>query len=287
MTRPSGLPSTLLAQREAIRLLLPDSFTTNWRMRSLVLGIFGAALGMQIIGLVVLDVSPLRIASGLGRLIDIAMLMLPPSPGSWNRFLLYLAALGQTLSIAFLGTLLAALIGFPLGFLAARNVVANRILHFCARRALDTIRSVDTLIWALIWINVVGLGPFAGALAIASTDLAAFGKLVSEAIETADRKPMDGVRSTGGGFLAVLRFGIVPQILPVFASQFLYFFESNTRSATIIGIVGAGGIGLYLSEMIMVLEWRQTAFLIVMVLITVAGIDVISRRLRGAIMGRR
>ena len=91
--------------------------------------------------------------------------------------------------------------------------------------------------------------------------------------------------SVGGGRLAVIRFGLLPQVLPIFASQALYYFESNTRSATIIGIVGAGGIGLYLSEMIRVLEWQEAAFLILMVLITVAAIDVVSRRLRTAIMG--
>ena len=158
-------------------------------------------------------------------------------------------------------------------------------MHFLARRGLDCVRSVDTLIWALIWINVVGLGPFAGALAIASTDLAALAKLMSEAIETAERGPVEGVLASGGGRFAVIRFGLLPQVLPIFASQALYFFESNTRSATIIGIVGAGGIGLYLSEMIRVLEWREAAFLILMVLIAVAIIDAISRQLRKAIMG--
>jgi phosphonate transport system permease protein len=191
------------------------------------------------------------------------------------------------LSIAFLGTVVAAILAVPLGFLAARNIVANRIVHILARRGLDTVRSVDTLIWALIWINVVGLGPFAGALAIMSADLAAFGKLMSEAIETVDRKPVEGVSASGGGRLAAIRFGIVPQVLPIFASQILYFFESNTRSATIIGIVGAGGIGLYLSEEIRVLEWQRAAFLILMVLVTVAIIDQVSQRLRAAIMGNR
>ena len=118
-------------------------------------------------------------------------------------------------------------------------MVAERIVHFLTRRRLDTIRSVDTLIWALIWINVVGLGPFAGALAIASSDLAALAKLMSEAIETADGGPVEGVLASGGGRLAVIRFGMLPQVLPIFAGQALYFFESNTRSATIIGIVGA------------------------------------------------
>ena len=211
--------------------------------------------------------------------------MVPPTAG--GHFALYLDALGQTLSIAFLGTLLAALLAVPFGFLAARNVVANGLVHVLARRSLDTVRSIDVLIWALIWINVVGLGPFAGALAIACSDCGALAKLMSEAIETADRRPVEGVLASGGGRLVAIRFGIVPQILPVFASQLLYFFESNTRSATIIGIVGAGGIGLHLYEQIRVLEWQQAAFLILMVLLTVAMIDLVSRRLRLAIIGRR
>ena len=249
------------------------------------MAISGLVLLSYVIGLAVLGVSPFRIAAGLGRLSDIAMQMLPPTPGSWDHFWTYFGALGQTLAIAFLGTTVAATVALPLGFLAARNVVAGHILHFLVRRSMDTVRSVDTLIWALIWINVVGLGPFAGALAIACTDIAGLAKLMSEAIETADNRPVEGVLSAGGGRLAVIRFGLLPQVLPVFASQALYFFESNTRSATIIGIVGAGGIGLYLSEMIRVLEWQQAAFLILMVLITVAAIDVVSRRLRAAIMG--
>ena len=245
----------------------------------------GLVLLSYVIGLAVLGVSPIHIITGFSRFIDIVRQMFPPTPVSWDHFWTYLDALGQTLAIAFLGTSAAAVIALPLGFLAARNVVAGYILHFLIRRSMDTVRSVDTLIWALIWINVVGLGPFAGALAIACTDMAGLAKLMSEAIETADSKAIDGVVSAGGGKLAVIRFGLLPQVLPIFASQALYFFESNTRSATIIGIVGAGGIGLYLSEMIRVLEWQQAAFLILLVLIAVAAIDVVSRRLRSAIMG--
>lgn len=247
--------------------------------------LIGLGIVTYIAGLIVLGVTPDRILPKLGRLADIFMLMLPPSPGCMAHFWVYLGALGQTLAIAFLGTTAAAAIALPLGFIAARNVVTGRIVHFFARRTLDCVRSVDTLIWALIWINVVGLGPFAGALAIASTDLAALAKLMSEALETAEVGPVEGVVAAGGGRFAMIRFGLLPQVLPIFASQALYFFESNTRSATIIGIVGAGGIGLYLSEMIRVLEWREAAFLILMVLITVGVIDAISRKLRGAIMG--
>jgi phosphonate transport system permease protein len=149
------------------------------------------------------------------------------------------------------------------------------------------VRGVDALIWALIWVNVVGLGPFAGMLAIMTSDLGAFGKLFSEAIEAADRKPVDGVASVGGGKLHEIRFGLIPQVLPVIASQVLYYIESNTRSSTIIGIVGAGGIGLYLAETIRTLEWQQVSFLILLILAAVTTIDFISGKLRHAIIGKR
>jgi phosphonate transport system permease protein len=275
----------LVSDGAALCARYPEVLLTGWRRRIPLLAWCAAAVGLYTAGLVVLGISPVTMISGLGWLIDIAGLMLPPDPQSWSRFLLYLGALGQTLAIAFLGTLLAAVLGVPFAFLAARNVVANRLIHFLSRRSLDTLRSVDTLIWALIWINVVGLGPFAGALAIMSSDMGAFGKLMSEATEAADRRPVDGVLSAGGSRLHSIRFGLVPQILPVFASQILYFLESNTRSATIIGIVGAGGIGLQLSEQIRVLEWQQVSFLILMILITVAALDWISQRLRSAIIG--
>ncbi len=276
-----------MTDRAALVARFPAAFAPNWRARAQTIGVVGGAVGLYIFGLVTLDFDPSRILRGLTRLGDIFGMMLPPTPDTWSRGQLYFEALIQTLSIAFLGTFMAAILAVPLGFLAARNIFPNWLLHVLARRSLDTMRSVDTLIWALIWINVVGLGPFAGALAIMTADIAAFGKLMSEAIETADRKPVEGVAAAGGNRLEAIRFGIIPQVLPIFASQVLYFFESNTRSATIIGIVGAGGIGLYLSEEIRVLEWQRAAFLILMVLVTVAIIDQISQRLRAAIMGNR
>jgi phosphonate transport system permease protein len=287
MSGPRGLHELLVAQGAELCAQRPDMLRTGWRQKIPLLALGAAATAVYVAALVVLGISPANIAAGFGRLLDIAELMLPPNPENWARVQLYLGALGQTLAIAFLGTLCGGILGCPFGFLAARNIIANRVIHVLSRRSLDTVRSVDTLIWALIWINVVGLGPFAGALAIMSSDLGAFGKLFSEAIEAADRKPVDGVLSAGGSRVHAFRFGMLPQVLPVFASQILYFFESNIRSATIIGIVGAGGIGLQLSEQIRVLEWQQVSFLILMVLITVAAIDWISQRLRGAIIGRR
>ena len=244
-----------------------------------------AAGAIFVFGLGHLGFSPARMLNGMHQLGWISMMMLPPDPGS--SLPLYLKALGETLSIALLGTTLAAVFSLPISLLAAKNIVPSNIFRFPVRRFFDAIRGVDTLIWALVWINVVGLGPFAGVLAIATSDFGAFGKLFSEAIEGADRKQVEGIRASGGNALHEIRFGLMPQVLPVIAGQVLYFIESNTRSATIIGIVGAGGIGLQLAEQIRVLEWQKVSFLILMILVAVAAIDWISSKLRFAIIGRR
>lgn len=257
------------------------------KTRLTTIAVVAGMLGLFLYGLTTLDASLWRIITGFGNLGSFVVLMLPPDPGSLARALIFVKALFETIAIAFLGTILAAILAFPLGFIAAKNVVANRVVHFLARRSLDTVRGVDALIWALIWVNVVGLGPFAGMLAIMTSDIGAFGKLYSEAIEAADRKAGEGVASVGGGKLHEIRFGLIPQVLPVIASQVLYYIESNTRSSTIIGIVGAGGIGLYLAETIRTLEWQQVSFLILLILAAVTAIDFLSGKLRFAIIGKR
>jgi len=265
----------------------PDVFRPNrWNRGKITVGL-GAAVALFLFGIVQLDIPFHRLSDGMLRLGGFLRLMVPPDPGSLAQALNYLHALGETVAIAFLGTLGGALLAFPVSLLAARNVVANRIVHMLTRRSLDTIRGVDTLIWALIWVGVVGLGPFAGILAVICSDFGSFGKLFSEAIEAADKKPAEGVLSAGGHHLHGVRFGLLPQVIPILLSQVLYYFESNTRSATIIGIVGAGGIGLQLAEQIRVLEWQKVSFLILLILITVSAIDWISGKLRFAIIGQR
>src|SRR5215217_4772785 len=263
----------------------PDVFDRPLSSRLAIPAMLLGAFGIFVFGLVELEFSPARMLAGLNQLGWITMMMIPPDPGS--SLPAYLVALGETLSIALLGTTLAALFPLPVSLLAARNIVPSNIFRFLVRRFLDSIRGVDTLIWALVWINVVGLGPFAGVLAIAVSDFGAFGKLFSEAIEAADKKQVEGIRASGGSPLHEIRFGLLPQVLPVIAGQVLYFIESNTRSATIIGIVGAGGIGLQLAEQIRVLEWQKVSFLILMILVAVAAIDWISGKLRFAIIGQR
>jgi len=255
------------------------------RTRALVVTVVVLLTGLALFALLRLEFSLGRIGTGLAQLAHFISLMFPPSPGT--QLSAFLTALGETVAIAFLGTLFAAICSFPIAFLASRNVMPVRVVQFMTRRFSDTIRGVDTLIWALIWINVVGLGPFAGVLAILTSDIGSFIKLFSEAVEAIDNKPREGVIASGGSDLHGVCFGIVPQVLPVLISQVLYYFESNTRSATIIGIVGAGGIGLHLAEMIRTYEWDQVSFIILMILITVAVIDLVSSRLRTAIIGKR
>ncbi len=276
----------IAADRSAAELAAqyPDLFRGSHAGRLKALAIAVAAIALFFFGCWYMEISIHRLVTGFKQLGWFIMLMIPPDPGS--SFPTYLHAMGETLSIAFLGTLLAAVFALPISLLAAKNIIPSVFLRFPVRRFLDSIRGVDTLIWALVWINVVGLGPFAGVLAIATSDFGAFGKLFSEAIEGADRKQVEGIRAAGGSKLHEIRFGLLPQVLPVLAGQILYFIESNTRSATIIGIVGAGGIGLQLAEQIRVLEWQKVSTLVLMILVAVAAIDFVSSRLRLAIIGR-
>jgi len=273
----SAMDRAILKQRHAALLRPP------LRARLAPALVVAALAGVAVFAAWRLDLSAGRMLTGWVHLAKLLGLMFPPSAG--GQFPDFLHALSETLAIAFLGTLIAAVLAFPLGFLAARNVVPNQLTHHAVRRLLDMIRGVDVLIWALIFINVVGLGPFAGILAIAMADIGAFGKLFSEAIENGERGPCDGVVAAGGSRLHVVRFGLLPQVLPVILSQVIYYFESNTRSATIIGIVGAGGIGLQLAEQIRLYEWDKVGVLIAMILVTVAIIDTLSRRLRLAAIG--
>lgn len=193
----------------------------------------------------------------------------------------------QTIVMAFAGTLFASLVAFPLSFVAARNITSNGFLNQLTKRFFDFLRSVDMLIWALFFTRAFGPGPLAGMAAIFFTDTGTLGKLYSEALENIDDRQREGVRSVGASPASVQRFGVLPQVLPVFASQALYFWESNTRSATIIGAVGAGGIGLKLWEAIRTnSNWGNVAYMVLLLLIVVFIFDSISNALRGRLINR-
>ncbi|MDP2171602.1 MAG: phosphonate ABC transporter, permease protein PhnE [Rhodocyclaceae bacterium] len=229
------------------------------------------------------DLSPARLWAGSGTLLDVASRMFPPTVG--DAFNDYLWALFQTIAMAFLGTVIAAVLAVPLGLLCARNVLPVRIAQFFFRRTSDTLRGIDQVIWALIFVRAVGLGPLAGILAIIISDTGTLAKLYSEAIENAEKKQVDGIRGCGGNPLQTIRFGIIPQVLPVMLSNVLYIFESNTRSATILGIVGAGGIGFYLADRIRTMLWEEASFIMIMILIAVYVIDWISKLIRRRLIG--
>lgn len=190
-------------------------------------------------------------------------------------------AIAETLLMAFLGTIGAAIFALPLAFMAARNFSAFGPLRFVVRRFFDFLRGVDSLIWTVVLARAFGPGPLTGALAILVTDTGTFGKIFSEALENVDEKQIEGVSSTGAKPAQRYRFGVIPQITPVLLSQLLYFLESNTRSATIIGAITGGGIGLLLTQAIITQkDWEEVAYYIVLIILMVMMMDWLSGWLR-------
>ncbi len=194
--------------------------------------------------------------------------------------------LAQTLVMAFVGTLFGTLLAFPFAFIAARNITPNRAANWLMKRSFDFLRSIDMLIWALFFTRSFGPGPIPGIAAIFFTDTGALGKVYAEALENVDDKQREGVKSVGANPVIVNRFGVVPQVLPVFISQSLYFWESNTRSATVIGAVGAGGIGLKLLEAMGTnADWDKVAYMVLLILMVVFLFDAMSNAIRSRLIG--
>lgn len=190
-------------------------------------------------------------------------------------------ALGETVLMAFLGTFGAALIAFPLAFLAASNFAPARAIRLGLRRIFDLFRGIDGLIWTVILSRAFGPGPLTGALAILLTDTGTFGKTFSEALENIDENQREGIAATGASPLAQARFGVVPQVAPVILSQVLYYLESNTRSATVIGALVGGGIGLLLTQAIQTQkDWEEVSYYIVLITLMVMAMDSLSGWLR-------
>ena len=197
-------------------------------------------------------------------------------------------AIGETILMAFLGTMGAAIIALPLAFLAARRFSPLMVIRATTRRLFDFVRGVDALIWTVVLARAFGPGPLTGALAILITDTGTFGKIFSEALENVDQKQIEGVASTGAKPLQRYRFGVIPQVVPVLLAQILYFLESNTRSATIIGAITGGGIGLMLTQAIQTQkDWEEVAYYIVLIVLMVMLMDWLSGWLRGKLIGRK
>nr|WP_233495457.1 phosphonate ABC transporter, permease protein PhnE [Rhodosalinus halophilus] len=190
-------------------------------------------------------------------------------------------AMLETILMAFLGTFGAAIVALPLAFVAAKNFTPLMTLRFGARRAFDFLRGVDALIWTIVLSRAFGPGPLTGALAILFTEVGSFGKIFSEALENVDDKQIEGVASTGARPVQRYRFGVLPQVMPVLLSQVLYFFESNTRSATVIGAITGGGIGLLITQAIITQkDWEEVTYYIILIVLTVMAMDWLSGILR-------
>lgn len=201
----------------------------------------------------------------------------------WRK---WLKMLGETLLISYVGTLTGAIFAFVLNFFAAENTSPSPWLRFTVRRLLEFARTVPGIVFALIFVIAFGLGPMAGVLAIAIHSTGALGKLFSEIVENADMKPVEGIRSTGASWLACMRFGVVPQVTAGYASYALLRFEINVREASVMGFVGAGGIGQELVVAIRKFYYSDVSAILLAIIITVFIIDISTGWLRGRLFGK-
>ena len=217
-----------------------------------------------------------RTHSRLGQYGSVQPRVFPPDFLEWEN---YLAEMLITFQIAVWGTVLAVICAIPCGILSAENIAPWWILQ-PMRRAMDAARAINEIVFAMLFVVAVGLGPFAGVLALWVHTTGILAKLFSEAVEAIDPSPVEGIRATGATRLEEVIFGVIPQVLPLWISYSLYRFESNVRSATVLGIVGAGGIGMILWEVIRGFQYSETAAIVIIIILSVSLIDIISQRLR-------
>ncbi|MCC6278826.1 MAG: phosphonate ABC transporter, permease protein PhnE [Oligoflexia bacterium] len=194
-----------------------------------------------------------------------------------------------TIQLAFVGTVIATIVSLPLGFMAAQNVMPkNRLgsgIVNVTRFLLNADRAIDAVILALFFAGAVGLGPFAGTLALAIHSVGMLGKLFYEAIETVDKGPIEAVESVGAGKLSVIRWAILPQVIPYFVTYFLFRFELNIRSAVVLGVVGAGGIGFLLQSYMKLFQYQRTCTVVLVILVLVMSLDALSSKIRKKLIG--
>jgi phosphonate transport system permease protein len=199
-----------------------------------------------------------------------------PSLRDWPA---YAGQMLETVQMALWGTALAVFFGIPLSILGSANVTPQWLVQ-PVRRLMDAFRAINEIVFALLFVVAVGLGPLAGILALAIHNIGIVAKLFSEAVEAIDPRPVEGIRATGASRLQEVVFGVVPQVLPLWSSFTLYRFETNVRSATVLGIVGAGGIGQSLYENIRAFQYSETATIVIIIVLTVMLIDLLSARIR-------
>jgi phosphonate transport system permease protein len=222
------------------------------------------------------EVSLLRLERGLPWMADFIARMFPPDFGVFSSALR--GAL-QTFEIAVVGTTLAALLALPLGFLSARNIAPPSVFY-SIRSILNLFRSIDTMVYALFFVAAVGLGPFPGVMAVVVYTAMSLAKLYSEAIEGIDAGPVEAITATGATRLQILRYGVIPQIIPLFISYILYRLETNIRAAAILGFVGAGGIGFYIQTYLRMMNYRAAACVLLILIVMVMVVDFASSQIR-------
>lgn len=222
-----------------------------------------------------------ELVRGAGWMGDFLARMLPPN---WAYLETLLPKAGETLQIALWGTLLALVLSLPLTFLGARNFSPSPVLYHGVRQIFNVVRGINELVFALLFTAAVGLGPFAGVLALAIHGAGMLGKFFSEAIEEVDAGPVEALRATGARPLQIAAFGVLPQVWPAWISAALYRFETNLRSATVLGMVGAGGIGFELIASMKLFQYEDTAICVLVILALVMTTDALSSKLRAMVL---
>jgi phosphonate transport system permease protein len=222
------------------------------------------------------DMRPLDLLTDSGNMGQFAKDFFPPDFTEWRT---YLQEMGVTLAVAVWGTALSIVCAIPFGLMSAHNMAPAWVVQ-PVRRLMDACRAINEMVFAMLFIVAVGLGPFAGVLALWVHTTGVLAKLFAEAVEAIDPRPAEGVRATGATSLDEIVYGVLPQVLPLWISYALYRFESNVRSAMVVGMVGAEGIGVVLYESIRSFNYSQTAAVMMMVIVVVTVIDVVSARLR-------
>ncbi len=226
------------------------------------------------------QLSPAELANGLPQIADFLGRTWPPD---WRILERLWAPALETVQIAMWGTLLGVIGAIPVSFLAARNLQGPRWLYHLTRQGLNVTRSINELILALVFVSAVGLGPFPGVLALAVHGAGMLGKFFAEAIEEIDDGPLEALRATGARPLQVIAFGVLPQVITAWIAVVLYRFEVNLRSATVLGMVGAGGLGFELVGSLKLFKYPETATCILVITAMVVSADLVSSRLRRAI----
>lgn len=230
-----------------------------------------------------LGLDPAELAKGLPWMGDFVSRMFPPHLAFLRRLATPAA---ETLQIALWGTLLGALLALPLSFLGARNLSPNRLVFFAVRQVFNVLRGINGLIFALIFVVAVGLGPFAGVLALSVQGAGMLGKFFAEAIEEADPGPVEALRAAGASGLQTVVFAVLPQVLPAWIASTLFGFEVNLRASTVLGLVGAGGIGFELYSSMRLFQYEDTATCVLVILVLVMSADYLSSRLRARVLER-